>query len=160
MTQALDCSSIGPVTKARAVRRDALRGRPGVGVVCALTLYGSVASVLGVRDGFGEQDAYMLVVQLVNRLATLTFPDDQAEVAQHAELLGDGRLFHLHGTREIFDRARPRCEAAEDPHTAGRGQRLHGIRDLVGGFTAEMCEVDGVLSAHLHSIPQSMHNHA
>jgi hypothetical protein len=32
---------------------------------------------------------------------------------------------------------------------------LHGVRDLAGGFAAEVCEVDVVLSAHLRKHPTS-----
>jgi hypothetical protein len=32
---------------------------------------------------------------------------------------------------------------------------LHGVRDLAGGFAAEIGEVDVVLSAHLHKHPTS-----
>jgi hypothetical protein len=50
--------------------------------------------VFGVCDGFGEQRSDVLVVRLVDRLATLAFADDQFAVAQQAQLLGDDRLFH------------------------------------------------------------------
>ena len=42
--------------------------------------------MFGVRDGFGEQDGDVLVAKLVDRLATMAFADDQAEVTQHAQL--------------------------------------------------------------------------
>jgi hypothetical protein len=54
------------------------RNRPRVGfrMTC-----GESAEVLGVCDGFGEQDADVFVVELVDRLAALAFAGDQPEVA-------------------------------------------------------------------------------
>jgi hypothetical protein len=113
------------------------------------------APVLGVCDGFGEEDADVSVVEFVDRLAALGLADDQAGVAQHAELLGDGRLFHLDGPGEFFDRAGSGRQAAEDPHAAGGGERLHRVGDLARGAAAEGQEVDLVSSAHKHRMAQT-----
>jgi hypothetical protein len=113
------------------------------------------APVLGVCDGFGEEDADVLVVEFVDRLAALAFADDQTGVAQQAELLGDGWLFHLDRPRELFDRAGSDGQSAEDPHATRGGERLHRVSDLAGGSPAQGCKVGLVPSAHDYSMAQT-----
>ena len=48
----------------------------------------------------------VIVVQRVDHLAPIALAHDEAEVTQHAELLGDGRLPHPDLARELPDRAR------------------------------------------------------
>ena len=67
--------------------------------------------MLGVGHRFGEQRPDVVVVKRVDDLPPVTLSDDQPEVAQHPELLGDGRLLHLHRPGQLSDRARHRRRA-------------------------------------------------
>jgi len=58
-----------------------------------------------VRDRLVQQGADMSVVQRVDHLAPVALADDETEVAQHPQLLGDGRLSHPDLARELSDRA-------------------------------------------------------
>ena len=59
---------------------------------------GAQADVLGVRDGFAEQRADVVVVQRVDDVAPGASADHESEVAEYAQLLGHGGLFHLDRT--------------------------------------------------------------
>jgi hypothetical protein len=100
------------------------------------------------RDRLGEQDAYVVVVQGVDGLSASALPDDEPQVPEHAQLLGDRRLLHLDVARQLRDGARAGAEAAEDPHAAGCSERLHRLRDDTGGVAAQVCEVDIVTVTH------------
>lgn len=51
--------------------------------------------VFGVADRFAQERCNVLVVEGVVDVAAGSAADDKAEVAQEAELVADGGLFHL-----------------------------------------------------------------
>jgi hypothetical protein len=55
--------------------------------------------------GFVEQRGDVVVVQPVDDLAAGALTDDQAESAQHPQLVRDGWGFHVDGVGQISDRA-------------------------------------------------------
>ena len=87
----------------------------------------------GVRERLGDQHADVLVVQRVDDLAAAALVDDEAEVAQHAQLLRDGRLLHLDRERERAAPSRAGAQPAEDADAARRCERLHRLGDRAGG---------------------------
>lgn len=97
--------------------------------------------MLGVGDRFGQQRADVIVMEPIDRLPAVALPDDQAEVSQHSQLLGDSGLRHLQIASQLADRTRTYAETAENPHAAGRGERLHRLRDRSRGVRREEREV-------------------
>ena len=113
--------------------------------------------MLGVRDGLGQQRADVVVVQRIDHLPAVALADDEAEVPEHPQLLGDRRLGHLELVGELADRARAGAEAAEDPHAARRRERLHRLRDRARR-PAERNARSG--STHDSCMHYCMNNHA
>ena len=70
-------------------------------------------------DGFG--------VSAVELLATLAAHADEADVAQYAEVLGDGGLFEAEGYDDVADGAFGCGEIDEDFAAAGFGDGVTGI---------------------------------
>jgi hypothetical protein len=66
-------------------------------------LHGPEAEVLGVVDGLVYELGHVVVVQRVDDVAAVALSVDEAEVAKEAELVGDGRLFHADGFRQLAD---------------------------------------------------------
>lgn len=89
----------------------------------------SEAQMLGVVDSFIQQHRDMVVEQGVNHGAAGSLPDDQAEVAQHSQLVRDRRLLHPDGGRQLTDGRRPLTETAQDTQPARGSQGLHGHGD-------------------------------
>ena len=71
-------------------------------------------------DGFVEEVSDMGVVQSVNHLPPTTLPAHQAEMAQDAQLMGDGGLLHADGGRELGHREGRAAQAIEDQQPAWR----------------------------------------
>ena len=88
------------------------------------------SDVLDVVDGLVEQVGDVGVVERVDDGPSAAVADDEAEMAEDAELVGDGRLFHLDRVGELADGSRRFAEAAEDADTARRRERLHRLCDL------------------------------
>ena len=62
----------------------------------------------------------MRVVKPVDHVASCAASQDESEVAQDPQLMGDGRLLHLDGERELADGARPLAQAPQDADAARR----------------------------------------
>jgi hypothetical protein len=73
------------------------------------------ADMLDVGYDLFEQLADVIVVQLVDDLATVTLPDNEAEVTQHAQLVRDGGALHADALGELAHRGRSRVQARENP---------------------------------------------
>jgi hypothetical protein len=87
------------------------------------------AQVLGVRDGLGKERADVIIVQRIDDPSASTLAQDEPEVSQDAQLLGDRGLLHPDVLREDRDRACPGTETTEDAHPARNRQCLHRLRD-------------------------------
>ena len=59
--------------------------------------------MLGVVDRFFEEDSHVVVMEGVDDSLPLTLADDEAEVTQYAQLVGDGGLLHRHRRCELAD---------------------------------------------------------
>ena len=138
-----------PEPDARRSREQRRRGSAHTASACSA---GRAArpetEVLGVRDRLGQQQAHVVVVQRVDHLAPLTLADDEPQVTEHAQLLGDGRLPHADGLGELADRTRAGRQPAEDPHPAGRRQRLHRLRHRARGVGRDQREIKFVPMTH------------
>ena len=62
--------------------------------------------MLHVVEGLLEQFVDVVVVERVDDRAAAALAGDQAEVAQQAQLVGTGGLFHAHGVGEFGRRTR------------------------------------------------------
>ena len=105
--------------------------------------------MLDVRDGLFEQLADVVVVEVVDDPSAVALADDQPEVAQQPKLMRDRRRRHPHRLRELIDRAGAGVEAAQDPDSAGGGERLHRLSDHAREFGIEFCRV-GLVSSVRH----------
>ena len=83
--------------------------------------------VLDVPGGLHEQLGDVVVVERVDDPPAAALADHEAQVAQDAQLVGDGRALHPDRPGEVADRGRPGVQPREDPQTAGRGQRLQAL---------------------------------
>jgi hypothetical protein len=70
--------------------------------------------VLDVADGLVDQRGHVVVVQGVDDPAPVTLADDQPDVAQEAQLMGDGRLLHPHGGDQLGHRPGSFTERRQD----------------------------------------------
>ena len=106
--------------------------------------------VLDVPEHLLEQLGDVVVVELVDDAAAGALADDQAEVAQHAQLVRDRRRVHPDGGRDLGDRRRAVVQAGEDPQPAGRGERLEAVGGgaRVGLVVEQAGDVGGVAVAH------------
>lgn len=66
-------------------------------------------------------------VRSIQLLATAATHPDEADVAQHAEMLGDGRLFEPRGIDDFRNGSFGGCEEAEDFAAAGFGDGVEGV---------------------------------
>lgn len=83
--------------------------------------------MLNVEDRLVEQLGDVRVVQGVEDVLALPLADHESQLTQRAQLMRDGRGFHLHGLRELTHGARPLLEATEDLHAARRREHLHPL---------------------------------
>ena len=106
--------------------------------------------VLDVPEHLLEQVGDVVVVELVDHAAAGALPDDQAEVAQDAELVGDRRGVHPDGGRDLRHRRGAVVEAREDPQPARRGERLEAVGGgaRVGLVVEQAGDVGAVAVAH------------
>ncbi len=89
-------------------------------------------------DGLLEQLADMVVIEVVDDLAALAASDDESEVAEDPELMGDGRGLHAHRGRELVDRGWAAVQRSEDVQPARGGERLHRLGDGLGEIGLEL----------------------
>jgi hypothetical protein len=68
-----------------------------------------------------EQGCDVGVEELVDHVTSTSVTDDETQISQYSQLVGDGRLFHLHLGAQIANRARPGSKPSEDPDSAGGG---------------------------------------
>ena len=106
--------------------------------------------------GLFEEDADVRVMERVENLAALTLADDEPEMAEHPQLMGDGRLLHPDRRREFPYRAGTLAETSEDAHTAWRRQRLHGLSNLARSVGVD----DDALCLVLDPVPRRHRLHA
>ena len=112
------------------------------------------ADVVDVRDDLFEQLGDVVVVQLVDDLASVALPDDEPEMAQRPKLMRDRRALHGDRRGELVDRRRARMQAGEDPQSARSRQRL----DAVGRGASERRVIQhapqigmGIAVSHLYT---------
>jgi hypothetical protein len=115
----------------------------------------TLAQVLDVTDGLFEQLPHVVVVQVVDDLATLAATDDQPEMTQHPQLMRDRRGLHADGVGELADSLPAASQPTQDPHPAGGRQGLHGVRDRGGEVRVEAFGV--VQLAVTHDKPGYLH---
>ena len=106
--------------------------------------------VLDVPEHLLEQLGDVVVVELVDDAAAGALADDEAEVAEHAELVRDRRRVHPDGGRDLGDRRGAVVQAGEDPQPARRGERLEAVGGgaRVGLVVEQAGDVGGVAMAH------------
>ena len=73
------------------------------------------------------------VMQGVDDRAAATRADDETEVAQQPQLMGDGGAFHLDSVGELVDAARSLTQPREYANATRCGERLHRVCDLASG---------------------------
>jgi hypothetical protein len=78
------------------------------------------AEVLDVTQGFVEQRRHVRVVESVDHMASVAATQDESEVSQDPQLMGDGGLLHLHRDGEVPDGARTLAQASEDADATWR----------------------------------------
>jgi len=84
------------------------------------------AEMLSVVDRLVQEHRDMAVVQGVNHGPAVALAGDQAEMAQHPELMGDGRLLHPDHGGKLGDGNRALAEPAQDAQPARRRWRPAG----------------------------------
>ncbi len=110
------------------------------------------AYMLGMGDRLSEQHPDVIVVQGVDDVPTLAFTDDQAQMPEHAKLLGHGGLLHLYVGGQLANRARPGAEPAEDANPARGCERRHRLGDRSGSLAVQIRERRVITVAHAHII--------
>jgi len=73
------------------------------------------AQVLHVGDGLLEQLGDVVVVEVVDDLTTVAPPDDEAQVTQDAQLVGDRRALHADVSSQLVDPAGAGGQSPENP---------------------------------------------
>jgi hypothetical protein len=115
--------------------------------------------MLGVEHRFVEQRRDVVIVKCIDDLATSALADDEAELAQGAQLVRDSRGFHRDGVGEIPYRTGSLAQPSENANAAGGRERLHGHRDGGGGGLVYMrgrrrFALDSV--GHMHMIARRL----
>ena len=87
--------------------------------------------MLDVANAFLEQPADVLVIEGVDPPMTLPVRSNERELAQHPELVRDGRLLHPERLDELGDVMRALEQAKENPDAARRREREHRVRELL-----------------------------
>ena len=95
--------------------------------------------MLHVKDGLVEQLGDVLVVECVDHATPSALADDEAEVAQLAELMGYGRWLQPDRGGKLAHRARPVSEPPEDLHAARCGQNLHAFGHHPRQLAVDLC---------------------
>lgn len=114
--------------------------------------------MVDVAQGLVKQTGHMGVVEVVDHLASVSRPDDEPEVAQDTQLVGDGRLLHVDGSGQLANRARAFAEPTEDADPARRGQRPHHPGDVDRALRRDRrARCDHMGRCHMHT---SLHAHA
>ncbi len=108
--------------------------------------------MLGMRDSLGQQNAHVLVVQGVDDVPALALANDQAEMAKHPKLLGDGRLLHLNVLRQLANGARTSTQPAQDPHAARCRQCSHRLGDHARGVAVQIRQIRVMTMTHARII--------
>ena len=101
--------------------------------------------MLDVVEGLVEEFGDVVVVEGVDDRAAVALAGDQAEVAQQAELVGAGGLFHADGVGEVGDRAGAFLEPGQDQQPGRGGQGLEGGGDVGGAGRVQALAGGGVL---------------
>jgi hypothetical protein len=114
--------------------------------------------VLDVVDGLLEKHADVAVVEGVDDAAPFAFADDEAEVTEDPELVGDGGLFHRHRDSEFADGTGRLAQPCQDAHTAGCGECVHRLRDLARSGRVNGCGL-GVSPANPVTHGRIVHEH-
>jgi hypothetical protein len=81
--------------------------------------------VINVTQRFVDQGGHVAVEEAIDDVTAVAIPDDQTEIPQHAQLMGDSRLLHLHCRTEVTDCAWLFSEASQYAHPAGGGEGAH-----------------------------------
>jgi hypothetical protein len=97
--------------------------------------------MLDVADRLLQEIADVVVVEVVHDLTALSATDDQPEMPEHAQLMGDRGRLHLDRGGELVDRTRAGAQPPEDAQPARRGQRLHRVGDSAGEVRVELSRV-------------------
>jgi|GEM_PF-7066669 len=102
------------------------------------------------QGGFGDRRTGGGVGWLVDDLLAAALADDETEMTQLSELVGDGGGLHADRVGELADRARPLLQPAEDLHTAGSREDLHALGDQTRGLGIERTGVGCALDSMTH----------
>jgi hypothetical protein len=94
--------------------------------------------VLGVIDGLVQEHRHVAVIQRVDDRSPGSLGVHEAQMAEHAELVGYSGAFHADGVGQVADGARALPQGTEDPQPAGGGQGLHRLRDSLGGVGVDV----------------------
>lgn len=89
----------------------------------------SELDVLDVRDRLIEEMRDVVVIEVVDNAAALAAADHEPKMAKQPQLVGNRGGFHPHCHRELVHARGARSEPTENPHPAGRRERLHCVRD-------------------------------
>lgn len=92
----------------------------------------ATAAVLDVGERLLQEIGDVRVVQGVEDVAPAALANDEPEMAQHPQLVGDRGLLHLQRVGQLTDAAGAVDQAREDLDPAARRERLHDLGDLGG----------------------------
>ena len=85
------------------------------------------------EDRLVEQVGDVRIVERVNHAPAAARADNESEVAQHTQLVRNGRALHLNGIGELVHVASSLTQPRQNPDTTRGRKRLHRLRDLPCG---------------------------
>jgi hypothetical protein len=88
-------------------------------------------------DGLGEEDGDVIVVKAVDDLVSAPRPGNEVEVAELAELVGDGGGVDAEHLGELVDGRGRLMHPGEDPQARRRAERLQDLGDIVSELALE-----------------------
>ena len=91
------------------------------------------ADVLDVVQRLVQEVGNVRVMERVYDTAAAPLANDEPQVAEQAQLVGDCRSLHTDGLGERVHRARSLAQASEDTNAARRRQCLHRLGNLLSG---------------------------
>ncbi len=102
--------------------------------------------MLDVGDRLVQQQTDVLIVQVVDHPAPVPEADDEAEMSQDSQLVGNRRSLHAHVGGQIGHGARTGTQPAENLYPAARRQRLHRLGDGGRSLAIQFISAEGVVT--------------
>jgi hypothetical protein len=100
--------------------------------------------VIDVAQCLIDQRGHVRIEEPVYDGAPVSIADDEPEVSEDSELMGDGWLFHPQLRAQLTDRAGADTETRQNSHAGGRRQCAHEPGDVLRGVERERVPDGGV----------------